>query len=464
MPAIFRKLFLVSSLFVALYACNSSTNDAVSPTATITGLSCGSATFSATALSGTAYTATATLPYTGGNGAAYAAATAIASTGITGLNATLQAGTLANGSGSLTYSLSGTPSGSGTATFAISFGGQSCNLALTVSASTPSSNTANCTTATGVANIVCLAEAFKATLSASQLATAQLAYTRDNVVRWSNLPQALYQAKRLGIAFSSLSATQLAAAKALVQAATGSQAGEGYAEVQQLLLADDYLNANGGGSTYGSGNYYIALLGTPSLTDAWQLQFGGHHLAVAMTYKNGTVVGATPYFEAIEPASFVSNGTTIQAMGNEQAGMVAMLAGLSATQLTTAKLTTSLTDILMGPGKDGQFPTAKSGLAVSGLTTAQKALVLAAMKPWVQDVDNATAAELLKTYESELDQTYIAYSGTTALNSNGDYARIDGPSVWIEFSGQGGIVIRNVTHFHTIWRDRKRDYGANFTF
>lgn len=460
---------LVAGFLLIVCACTKETamtsSGALSPT--LTGIVCNSATFSATAASGVAYTGNATVPYTGGNGATYTTGTAIPSSGVTGLNATLQAGTLGNGAGSLTYALSGTPASSGTASFVLNLGGQSCTLALTVSTASPGSNTTVTTAcsslSSNVERMVCLADAFKATLSATQLATVQLQYTKENAVRWSNLPQALSR-NRVGIALGTLSATQLTAAKALIREATGNATDEGYAEVQQLLLADDYLGANGGGAaTYGSGYYYMALLGTPTLTGIWQFQFGGHHLAVANTYSNGKATGATPHFEAVEPTTFVSSGTTITAMGNEQAGMVAMLAGLSSAQLATAKLSTSFTDIVVPPGKDGQFPTTKVGLAVSSLSSTQKIQVLAAMKPWVQDVDETTAAALLKTYEAELDQTYIAFSGAATLNANGDYVRIDGPSVWIEFSAQRGIVF-TPTHFHTIWRDRQRDYGANFTF
>ncbi|MBU6159340.1 MAG: hypothetical protein KGP35_09990, partial [Bacteroidetes bacterium] len=65
--------------------------------------------------------------YTSGNGGTYLKQT-IASTGVTGLTATLEAGTLANGSGTLTYFITGTPSANGTASFALSIGGQSCTL------------------------------------------------------------------------------------------------------------------------------------------------------------------------------------------------------------------------------------------------------------------------------------------------------------------------------------------------
>ena len=68
------------------------------------------------------------ISYTGGNGGSYTGQT-IASTGaVTGLTATLAAGNFAFGSGSLIYSLTGSPIGSGTATFPITIGGQTCNL------------------------------------------------------------------------------------------------------------------------------------------------------------------------------------------------------------------------------------------------------------------------------------------------------------------------------------------------
>ena len=67
------------------------------------------------------------IPYTGGNGGAYSRHV-INSTGFTGFTATLPAGNFATGAGSLSLDISGTPSGSGAATFALSFGGQTCNF------------------------------------------------------------------------------------------------------------------------------------------------------------------------------------------------------------------------------------------------------------------------------------------------------------------------------------------------
>ena len=74
---------------------------------------------------------TATLAYTGGNGKTYLTKS-VTSIGVTGLSATLQAGTLANGEGTLVYTISGTPTTAGTATFAIDFGGKTCSINIKV--------------------------------------------------------------------------------------------------------------------------------------------------------------------------------------------------------------------------------------------------------------------------------------------------------------------------------------------
>jgi uncharacterized protein (TIGR02145 family) len=101
---------------------------------TITALNCGSATNNGTLTSGTAASGvSSSVPYTGGNGGTYSAQS-VSSTGVTGLTASLAAGTLASGSGSLTYTITGTPSAAGTASFALSIGGQTCTLSRTVNA------------------------------------------------------------------------------------------------------------------------------------------------------------------------------------------------------------------------------------------------------------------------------------------------------------------------------------------
>jgi hypothetical protein len=70
-------------------------------------------------------------PYTGGNSGTYTGQV-VTSTGVTGLTATLLAGNLATGAGTVTYVITGTPASTGTASFAINVAGKTCTLALTV--------------------------------------------------------------------------------------------------------------------------------------------------------------------------------------------------------------------------------------------------------------------------------------------------------------------------------------------
>ena len=333
--------------------------------------------------------------------------------------------------------------------------GNSNNSSITVE--TKTHNTSCDPALTGVAKIVCLADEFKATLSASQLTTLELSYSLANAKQWSNLPTTFVS--RLGLKFGDLNATQLAAVKALIQEISGTTVNEGYDEANQLWLADEYLKNNGGGNSYGEGLYYIAFLGTPSLTGLFEIQAGGHHLAIANTYNNGVMIGATPHFEATEPLTFTANSTSYSPLTQEKNAFVAMLAGLSSTELQTARLSTIFSDILLGPNSDWQFPTTKVGLRVGTLTTTQKNLVMDAIKTYVNDIDDTNAASIIAQYSAELDDTYIAYSGTTSLATQKDYVRIDGPSVWIEFVVQGGIVLSGV-HYHSIWRDHVSDYGG----
>ena len=368
---------------------------------------------------------------------------------INGISATVTAATATQ----LTVTI---PAGATSGTISVTVNGQTATS--TASFTVTTTTTTSCNATTTAAQVTCLADAFKATLTASQVASLQISYTKANAIKWSNLPGGV--SIRNGIEFSTLNATQIAAANAVIAAASGTTSDEGFSEFTQIRAADDYLGTIGGGNGYSSGKYIIAFLGTPSETGTWMLQFGGHHYAQNITFNGGKVVSITPSHQGVEPTSWTSNGLTYAPLKAEYDAMEAMLASLSATELTAAKLSATFSDVLLGPNKDGQFPATKQGLAVSGLTTAQKQLVLAAMKPWLQDADDATGTAMLALYESELNSTYIAYSGNATLTNNADYVRIDGPSVWIEFVCQSGVVVRNQIHYHTVFRDHTRDYNG----
>ena len=139
-----KKLFILLLATSSFVACkketstpNSSTNTTNSSNVTITGFNCNNVQIEGEITKNQeASDVTATISYTGGNGKLYTINT-VTSTGVTGLTATLQAGILANGNGNLIYTITGTPVTTGTASFAVSFGGQSCTINVTIKEGVP---------------------------------------------------------------------------------------------------------------------------------------------------------------------------------------------------------------------------------------------------------------------------------------------------------------------------------------
>jgi len=108
---------------------NSNTN---SNEVTVSSINCTSATIVGEIIKGLPLSdVTVTITYKGGNGKTYVTKSHTY-IGVRGLSATLLAGTLANGEGTLVYSISGTPTSSGTASFPIDFGGKYCSISVNV--------------------------------------------------------------------------------------------------------------------------------------------------------------------------------------------------------------------------------------------------------------------------------------------------------------------------------------------
>ncbi|MGG5210332.1 hypothetical protein ACQWU4_15520 [Chryseobacterium sp. MIQD13] len=106
-------------------------------TGTIGAINCNSVSLTPnTYTAGVPYSGTMSVPYTGGNGGIY---TAQSLGPVNGLTATLSAGNFANGSGTLSYTISGTPTVTSpvTTTFVINIGGQTCNAVIGAGNSIP---------------------------------------------------------------------------------------------------------------------------------------------------------------------------------------------------------------------------------------------------------------------------------------------------------------------------------------
>jgi hypothetical protein len=307
------------------------------------------------------------------------------------------------------------------------------------------------------ADVVAAANAFLEGLTADQKNGVNLDFS-DNVSRvtWSNFPTTTVARK--GVSLKDLGAQNTAAALKLVEVMTGQ---DGYEQINEVRKSDTWLAANssGGNSGFGADLYYVAIYGTPSATQPFQIQFGGHHIARNYTY-NGAKISVTPDFTGTEPTTFDVDGSTVEPLKAKADALFGMFDALSDDQLASAKLASTYDDLVMGPGADsGKFPDAE-GLLVSELDAANKKKVLAAIETYVRDAAPSAADAILSQYESELDKTRISWSGNTARDGENSYLRIDGPSVWIEFVNTRSQSTPNI-HYHSVWRDKNNDYGSS---
>lgn len=304
----------------------------------------------------------------------------------------------------------------------------------------------------------CLAENLLSTLSTDEIGSILYDLTQENATdHWSNLPLQ-GSVTRNGIALEDMDTDSQEAAELLLDAALSTQ-GQDNSDV--LRLADQYLADNDNNRVYGQDKYAVAFLGAPSETEAWALEFSGHHYTFFASFE-GTPISATPYFVAVEPVTFEADGETYNPMASHKEALVAMFESLSATELTSAQLSEAYDDVLVGPQQDGDYPENSEGLLVSTLNESQQALVAAAIDAYAGDA-NGTEQSANYTSDEQLDATYIAWSSYSDIETQGSYARIDGPSVWIEFTVQAGVAFTD-PHYHSIWRDKELDYGGSFDF
>jgi Protein of unknown function (DUF3500) len=329
--------------------------------------------------------------------------------------------------------------------------------------------------------VVEAANAFLSTLSAPEKAKVTFGFTSSQRTGWSNLPSGIFQ--RNGLRFGDLTQKQRDAALNLVAAALSR---DGYKKVTDIMNGDEVLKNTGGGRTggrqgagpggrgpggpgpgargpgggppgggvrFGSDEYYIALLGTPSMTTPWMIQFGGHHLAI-----NVTVVGPanvmTPSLPAAQPAKYTLNGQTIRPLGHENDKGFALINALNAAQLKRAILNYEVNDLVLGPGADGKV-IQPEGIPASELDAAQQAMLLDIAHEWVGILNDEAAGAKMAEIKANLPRTWFAWSGATK-NGGLAYYRIQGPTVIIEYAPQQG----DLDHIHTIYRDPTNDYGA----
>ncbi|MEO9078125.1 MAG: DUF3500 domain-containing protein [Rhodanobacter sp.] len=311
-------------------------------------------------------------------------------------------------------------------------------------------------------SVVGRAQTFAATLTPEQRSKLIVKDTYRNLTNWSNLPEYAKSPHRVGLSTSTLSTVQWAALNALLRESTGSARLEGYDEVQQILNGDDYVHRFGSRKRegYGRSQYHVAFVGRPTTEGSWTFQFGGHHVAVINSYRDGNLIGVTPSFRGVDPLQpFLQHGVRNDPLGQEHLAFQTLLRSLTKDQLLAARLADKPSDIVLGPGVDWRFPTTPSGLSASQLSQGQAALLRVVIKSYTDDVSDEIAATLKNRYYGEIPLSRISFAGNSDLSEAGDYVRIEGPSFWMELIMDAPFSFPK-PHVHTVWRDKHTDYGG----
>ena len=355
--------------------------------------------------------------------------------------------------------------------------------------------------AEATARIVAAAQAVLASLDEAGRAKVQFPYDSPQKTKWSNFPSGIFQ--REGVRLADLNPAQRAAIDTLLSTALSA---DGYRKVKEIMKADGVLASTqgqgrggapagpppgagpppadgpppgaggpppgaggppqgggrgrggrgGGGSLrFAEDEYFLAFLGTPSVTAPWMLQFGGHHLAINLTLS-GSQASMAPSLPAAQPAIYTVEGRTIRPLGKENDKAFELINALTDEQRKEAIIGSRVADLVLGPGQDGRT-IQPEGIRASKLTPAHQALLLEIVREWAGIQHAAFAEPRMAEIRSALGDTFFAWSGPT-VNGSAAYFRIQGPTLVIEYAPQGGV-----DHIHTIYRDPTNDYGAKFT-
>ena len=330
----------------------------------------------------------------------------------------------------------------------------------------------------GAHEIAAALDKLRPLLSEKQRAALDRPLNAASAILWSNLPIGVVP--REGLRLGDLDEKQRAAADDVFQAAL-SVCGTNL--LDQVRAADDYLIPfDKRPIGWNGGNYYLSVLGDSSAKNPWMLQIGGHHLAYNFTF-NGREAGGTPMFLGSEPIHFEAPGKP--GIMNEplwmQSRALSRLA-MAIAPLANARLSGTFTDVVKGvvvtgePGKqmtggtDTGFPhtypsgDVDRGIKVSTLSPEQQELVRIAIATYTEMPDAAIAGPLVAQYLSPaaLNETFVGFAGSPDLSAQGSYVRIDGPRVWIELVVQRAIALPDQLHYHSLWRDKRSDYGGEF--
>jgi hypothetical protein len=296
------------------------------------------------------------------------------------------------------------------------------------------------------------ATAFLAALSADGRRRAVFDFGDKERFNWHYVPRG-----REGLPFKDMSQAARAAAHELMKA---SLSAAGYDKATNVIRLEGVLRRleTFGGLLRDPESYFVSVFGTPGAGAPWGWRLEGHHLSLNFTIVPGKPIAVTPAFLGANPAEVRSGALKgLRTLGREQDLGHALALGMSEAQRQKMIIAArSPGDIVSGPTR-GEPLTTPAGVPAADLDGAQRQLLVRLVEEYAQTMRADLAGEELRRIrEAGLERLHFAWAGPTDPG-HAHYYRVHGPTVLIEFDNTQN----DANHIHTVWRDPRRDFGAD---
>jgi hypothetical protein len=202
--------------------------------------------------------------------------------------------------------------------------------------------------------------------------------------------------------------------------------------------------------------YWLRVLGTPS-AEPWSWRVSGHHLLAQATLV-GDEVATAPQFFGAEPAEVGSGPSRgFQSLPREQDLARQLVLVLEDDQRRQAVASPVAPDDILSRQDPAVVGFPSGGLARSRMDRQQGDLLEALVRQYLDRSPAAVADEAWSgIVAAGWREVRFTWSGALQRGA-GHYYAVTGPTFVLEYDNTQD----SGNHIHSVWRDRRRDFGAD---